>query len=707
MIEKMKFLSITGPKDDIDRVAETYLSRYDIQLEDAMTELHHAQGAAPYTGENPYKKEQQFLSDVVKQFAAVLKAGQAGAAGSGETGASQSDGQGASQKGGECTTQSDGQNALQPGGQNALLSDGQHAASEQTNGTETAHASLTLPETPAQAAALSNALSAQQTPLLSEKAEEKRKLAALQEEYQKILPFVGLNFNLPKILHFEHMKFSFGRMPVEYYQKFMDYVYGDVDCLAKLCTNDHEFAYLVYFVPKREEDRVDAILASMYFEKIFIPDAYVGSPEEEIERLHALIQEKEQKILAIDVKIAQHLEQRSAQIRTAKEILDTYAKNYEIRKYAACTKQDSHSFYILCGWMTERGVKAFRKDIENDANVFCFVEQDVSRLLNGPPTKLRHGVLLRPFELYMDMYGLPAYNEMDPTWLVALTYSVFFGFMFGDLGQGAVLCIGGAILYHFKKMKLAGIISRCGAFSMLFGLLFGSVFGFEDVIHPLWLNPQKAMTTLPFIGKLNTVFIVAIAIGMAMILLCMGLNILNGIRQNNAGRVWLDANGVTGLVFYGGLTAAIILFMTGHRLPGAAVLAVFFVLPLLLLFLKEPILNALSHRELIEGSKGMFVTQGFFELFETLLSYFSNTLSFVRIGAFAVSHAAMMGVVLMLAGAESGGPVNWPVVILGNLFVCGMEGLIVGIQVLRLEYYELFSRFYTGGGRAFRPYRGM
>ena len=99
----------------------------------------------------------------------------------------------------------------------------------------------------------------------------------------------------------------------------------------------------------------------------------------------------------------------------------------------------------------------------------------------------------------------------------------------------------------------------------------------------------------------------------------------------------------------------------------------------------------------------MFITQGFFELFEVLLSYFSNTLSFVRVGAFAVSHAAMMQVVLMLAGAESGTP-SIPVIVLGNLFVCGMEGLIVGIQVLRLEYYELFSRVYKGSGREFKPF---
>ncbi len=128
------------------------------------------------------------------------------------------------------------------------------------------------------------------------------------------------------------------------------------------------------------------------------------------------------------------------------------------------------------------------------------------------------------------------------------------------------------------------------------------------------------------------------------------------------------------------------------------------IIPLLLMFFKEP-LSAMVEKKAqkMEGGVGMFITQGVFELFEVLLSYFSNTLSFVRVGAFAVSHAAMMQVVLMLAGAEAGSP-NWAVVIGGNLFVCGMEGLIVGIQVLRLEYYELFSRFYRGSGRAFEPY---
>ena len=129
-----------------------------------------------------------------------------------------------------------------------------------------------------------------------------------------------------------------------------------------------------------------------------------------------------------------------------------------------------------------------------------------------------------------------------------------------------------------------------------------------------------------------------------------------------------------------------------------------FGIPLVIIFLKEPLASLVKKQAgKHSDSRVMFFVQGFFEMFEMLLSYFSNTLSFVRVGAFAVSHAAMMEVVMMLAGAESGS-LNWAVVIIGNLFVCAMEGLIVGIQVLRLEYYEIFSRFHKGSGREFKPY---
>ena len=277
--------------------------------------------------------------------------------------------------------------------------------------------------------------------------------------------------------------------------------------------------------------------------------------------------------------------------------------------------------------------------------------------------------------------------------------------MFGDAGQGLVLLIGGYLLYRFKHIDLAGIISCAGIFSTFFGFMFGSVFGFEDIIEPVWLRPMDAMMNVPFIGKTEYRIYYRYWLWYGNHSSVHDFNIMNSLKAKDTEKVWFDTNSVAGLVFYGSAVIVIALFMTGHKLPGGIVLCIMFILPLLVMFLKEPLTNLVEKKPAaFEGGVGMFIVQGFFEMFEVLLSYFSNTLSFVRIGAYAVSHAAMMQVVLMLAGAENGSP-NWVVIVLGNIFVCGLEGLIVGIQVLRLEYYEMFSRFYKGSGRKFEPFR--
>ncbi len=144
--------------------------------------------------------------------------------------------------------------------------------------------------------------------------------------------------------------------------------------------------------------------------------------------------------------------------------------------------------------------------------------------------------------------------------------------------------------------------------------------------------------------------------------------------------------------------------MTGHKVPGNIMMVYLSGSSSALVRIQGTAEQSgdKAHKKMEEG-KVMFFVQAFFELFETMLSYFSNTISYVRIGAFAVSHAAIMEVVLMLSGA-SAGHTNWIVFVLGNVLVCGLEGLIVGIQVLRLEYYEMFSRFYKGTGREFKPF---
>ena len=520
----------------------------------------------------------------------------------------------------------------------------------------------------------------------------------------RVIPFADLNYDLKDIMHFQYIKFRFGRMTHEYYNKFMDYVYDTIDTVVHKCQEDADYVWLVYFVPEPLCDKIDAIYASLHFERFFLPDEYEGTPVDATHELEHQLADLNEKMRHVDEEIRGALEAHTEDLRATYQKLETYSKNFDVRKLAACTKDKDHTFYILCGWMSETDAKAFRKELEQDDKTFCFVEEDHDNIISRPPTKLKNPGLFRPFEMFIRMYGLPSYEEIDPTIILGLTYAFLFGFMFGDAGQGLCLMLGGYLLYRAKKMNLAAIISCCGFFSTIFGFLFGSVFGFENIIKPLWLRPKTAMTNLPFVGNLNTVFIVAIAMGMGIVLMTMVLNVINSLRSHDTEKAFFDTNGIAGIVFYGALAVTIILYMSGHVLPATAVLVVMFVIPLLVIFFKEP-LTALAekHAKIMPEEKGMFFVQGVFELFEVCLSYFSNTLSFVRVGAFAVSHAAMMEVVLMLAGAEAGTP-NWLVVVLGNLFVCGMEGLIVGIQVLRLEYYELFSRFYRGTGREFKPY---
>ena len=654
MIEKMKFLSITGPKADIDRVVNTYLSKYEIHLENALSELTTVQNLTPFLEINPYKEAlntANLFCEELNSFAAdTIKAETAQAA-------------------------------------------------AQTMDVETALDTIRRIQTDYQ-------------DLDKKRSDLENQLTTVDESLRVIRPFRNLDFDISSILKFRFIRFRFGRIGKEYYQKFERYIYDNLDTIFIKCDEDDQYIWGMYFVPEPESQKVKAVYSSMHFEKIYMPDSYEGTAREAFEQLA----QKRSLILSdfntISQKRNDFLISHCREILAAQAAIARLSGNFDIRKLAACTKGKGENdiFYILCGWMTEKDAHSFQTDIKNDSKIFCIIDGEDDEHIQPethqqPPTKLKNPKLFKPFEMYINMYGLPAYNEMDPTWFVAITYSFIFGAMFGDAGQGLLLFIGGFLLYKFKHIALAGIISCAGVFSTIFGILFGSFFGFENLFPALWLRPMNNMMTVPFIGKLNTVFIVAIGFGMGLILLCMVFNIINAWRAHDTEHIWFDTNSVAGLVFYGSATVSIALILTGHTLPGGILLFIMFGIPLILIFFKEPLTALVEKKsEVMPKEKGMFIVQGLFEMFEVLLSYFSNTLSFVRIGAFAVSHAAMMEVVLMLAGFESG-HLNWIVVILGNLFVSGMEGLIVGIQVLRLEYYEMFSRFYKGTGRKFEPFR--
>ena len=626
MIVKMKFLSISGPKNDIDRVCEVYLSKYEMQLENAAAELKTTDNLQPFVEVNPYKEP---LAKA-EQFSALLAD--------------------EDQRIDVSMNQEDMLN---------LIRDVNHDYLD----------------------------------LLEKKELTKKQVDEYKEKLLIMEPFRTLELDMQKSLKYKYMKVRFGRVDVNYYKRLEKYLFDDLNAVFIEGTRNENYVYGCYFVSNADSSKVDSVFNSLHFERIAIRSEYIGTPAQACEELEKEIEEKQKEIAGIKKQISELMAKNAAKLRGAKKRLEELATNFDVRKLAARIEEgdNKEDYYILCGWMGEDDVNKFLAESKN----------------GEPPTKLKNPRFFKPFEMFIRMYGLPANDEMDPTMFVALTYTFIFGAMFGDVGQGLCLFVFGGLLYLIKKINLAGIISIAGLFSTFFGFMFGSIFGFEDVIQAHWLRPVDAMTNLPFIGQLNTVFVVAIAFGMGLNILVMIFNVINSIKSHDVENMLFSHNGIAGLVFYGFLVLTIVLYMTGHKVPGNILMVIFLGVPVILFVFKEPLGNLVTkqHKKMEEG-KVMFFVQAFFELFETMLSYFSNTISYVRIGAFAVSHAAMMEVVLMLSGA-SAGHTNWIVFVLGNVLVCGLEGLVVGIQVLRLEYYEMFSRFYKGTGREFKPFHSQ
>ncbi|MEE0955438.1 MAG: V-type ATPase 116kDa subunit family protein [Eubacterium sp.] len=642
MIEKMKFLSITGPVDEIDRLAGQYLTRYEIHLENALSELKSNTLLRPFTDVNPYLPMIKDADALIDRLPEDLKKKK------------------------------------------------QSVSREEAS---TLIDSLRQPLTAAEA----------------EKQDALTKRKKLQEVLDQIQPFRDLDLSFGALRNFRFIRYRFGRIPRNYYSNFETYIYENSDSIFYRCHADSSYVYGVYFSPAESRHKTDAVYASMHFERIYLPMDFEGKPEEEYENLRSQIAEIDRSIEEREEKLARNLADKAPLLIGARDTLKGMADSFDIRKLAACTKNpDNETFFILCGWMAEKDANALREELEADPVLTVMEEEDSDgNPETTPPTKLKNPKIFRPFELFVRMYGLPAYNEMDPTIYLAVTYSFIFGIMFGDAGQGLCLLIGGLLLYKFKKKPLMAIIGTCGIFSTIFGFIYNSFFGFEEFFpyEPL-IRPKDDMVNLPVLGSINTVFVLAIAFGMFVILFNIVLAIINAVRQQDTVGTFFSQNAIAGLVFYGSITGLVFLIMTGHGglKTLALILVVLAILGIVGIFLKELLANLVTKKKPAVEGGGMYFVQSFFETFETLLSFLSNTLSYVRIGAYAVSHVAMMQVVMMLAQGSGSSP-NPVMLVFGNAFVMVMEGLMVGIQVLRLEYYEMFSRFYKGNGREFKPFK--
>jgi V/A-type H+-transporting ATPase subunit I len=305
--------------------------------------------------------------------------------------------------------------------------------------------------------------------------------------------------------------------------------------------------------------------------------------------------------------------------------------------------------------------------------------RDLDHLLRfaDPPAGDRPVILsnpswAKPFELFPGLLGMPGADETDPSTLVALLAPLMFGFMFGDVGQGVVLIVAGLLLR--RRLPALALLVPGGIASVVFGFCFGSVFASEAVIPALWLHPLEAPIT---------VLAVTLAFGALVVVTGLLLDACQHHWCGLAGRWWLARSGL--LVAFLALIAAIV------WLP-----AIWFALAGVVWFVAGESLLATSDRWAHAGA-------AFGEAAESLLQMLVNTVSFVRVGAFALAHAGLSAAIVGVAQAMGDGATFWVVMVFGNLLIITLEGLVVGIQTTRLVLFEFFIRFLKAQGRQFRP----
>ena len=501
------------------------------------------------------------------------------------------------------------------------------------------------------------------------------------------LEFMGnIDKTLQDIFSFEFVKIRFGRLSRGAFEKLSTYL-EQLEAIFFECRRDEKYVYGMYFAPRSRQDEIDDIFISLNFERIRISEKAKGTPKEAIKHIKEENESIQNEIEEMAVKLEMFTQGYKTELSQLYSYLKRRSDTFSLRSMAVHTEG---KFYFAA-WARPAEAKRLEKLIKSEEKMIFEVSDATAA--DNPPTALKNPGILRPFEMMVRLYSLPSYTEIDPTPILAITYIIMFGIMFGDIGQGLVLALGGFIIYRLKKIDLAGIVSLVGLSAALFGWIYGSIFGLEHVVKPLWMIPSENTTTI---------LITAVASGAAIIVMSMVLNLINCVRTKRWGEFFFSSNGIAGLVFYVSVVAALAgSLIMGMSIP-AAVIIFLFVLPLILIFLKQPLSNLVARRKkLFEEGAGSYFTESAFEMIEVILSYATNTVSFIRIGAFTLVHAGMMLVVHTLA-QMAGGAGNIIIFVIGNIFVMCLEALLVGIQTLRLEFYEIFSRFYSGDGREFK-----
>ncbi|MCP4287876.1 MAG: V-type ATP synthase subunit I [Gammaproteobacteria bacterium] len=445
-----------------------------------------------------------------------------------------------------------------------------------------------------------------------------------------------------------------------------------------------ESIHVIVIGPKGEREReLRSVLDTAGFRALSIPPEFQDEPERVRVKL-------ERRKLELGQRLQHKIEEKRSCANELREQLER-SRNILIlaEPYVRIDTAARSAGYlsIISGWIPARESRHIQTALEQALSTpFRFDTRnpraDERHLV---PSYMPDNRLMAPFATLVKQYGIPRYGEVDPTAIFAITFILMFGMMFGDIGHGLTIALV-ALLARKKLKTFTLFVVSIGISATLFGLLYGSIFGYEHLIEALWIAPLS-----------DPLYMLSVALswGVAFLVLINLISIYNRFVQGDIARAVFDANGLVSAVLYLSVLYGLYqIHLNGEYGNSTAVISILSLLALLVYKLIKA-----------QASPGERMLVAFIETFETLTGYVSNTLSFLRVAAFSLNHVALAIAVFALADMMESIQTHIVMVVCGNLFILVLEGAIVTIQALRLEYYEGFSRFYSGDGLEFRPLR--
>lgn len=521
------------------------------------------------------------------------------------------------------------------------------------------------------------------------------KLHSYEDFLESIEYLRGMQIDVGSLSHMTHFNYHIGTLTKDKRLKLRNNYENISAIVLHIGSSVDGESYLV-LTPASLEHEADRILKSLNFKEIKLPDEFEGTPDEVYQKIQDLIYKNTQEKMQLQNEI---LELKGKYEYTVDRVYSRLLLQEQIENLKENTAV-SKNFFYFSGWVPKKDISSIKQKLEDVCSrvivMFAEAEEVPKKII--PPTQLKNSWLLRPFEMLVNLYGVPNYKEMDPTIFLGITYLILFGAMFGDVGQGAVLLLAGFLVRRKESLRTQGeIIIRIGLSSVFFGFMYGSIFGFEEIIHAVFVRP---------IENINFILYSSVIFGVLLLLISFGISISNLTHKKDYEQAVFGRNGVAGLAFYIVLLVTILQIVLSQQIiPLAVLLGAAVVLMAMMLF-KRVLSSIVFKHELVyaEGKREYFI-EGGFDLVETLLSLLSNTISFIRVGAFALNHVGLFLAFTTMAQLANNRAVGAFILILGNIIIIALEGLIVFIQGLRLEYYELFSKYFSGDGIKYSPYK--